>query len=164
MIKAWLLDIDYVTENGRAVIRMWCKDDKGVFVAYDRSFIPYFYVLKEGGKPTAEEILSVKIRTKDELITPLRIEEVVVKSLGKEVEAFKVYARHPQHVPKLREEIKKFAEVREADIPFAYRYLIDKDLACMDGIIIEPSAERGESSEPTKLRAFEGMKGTIFPT
>ena len=163
MIKAWLLDIDYVTENGRAVIRMWCKDDKGVFVAYDRSFIPYFYVLRDGGKPTAEEILSVKIRTKDELITPLKVEEVVVKSLGKEVEAFKVYARHPQHVPKLREEIKKFAEVREADIPFAYRYLIDKDLACMDGIIIEPSAERGGIVRAYEVKSVRRDERHDFP-
>jgi len=143
MISAWLLDIDYVTEHGRAIIRMWCKDEKGVFVAYDRSFIPYFYVLKDGNKPTAEEILNVKVRTRDEIITPLKVEEVVVKSLGKEVEAYKVYTRHPQHVPKLREVIKEFAEVREADIPFAYRYLIDKDLACMDGIKIEGHERSG---------------------
>ena len=42
---AWLIDVDYVTENGRAVIRLWCKDDRGVFVAYDRNFLPYFLSL-----------------------------------------------------------------------------------------------------------------------
>jgi len=142
MINAWLLDVDYVTEHGRAVIRLWCKDDRGVFVAYDRNFLPYFYVLKDDGTPKAEDILSVRVRARGEVIAPLKVEEITVKSLGREVEAFKVYAKHPQHVPKLREEMKRFGEVREADIPFAYRYLIDKDLACLDGISLEPKAER----------------------
>jgi len=139
MIKAWLLDVDYITEHGRAVIRLWCKDEKGVFVAYDRNFQPYFYVLG----CSKDEVLNVKVKTKDEIITPLKVEEVEARSLGKPVKALKVYARHPQHVPKLREVIKKFADVREADIPFAYRYLIDKDLACMDGVLIDVTP-RGE--------------------
>jgi DNA polymerase I len=139
MIKAWLLDVDYITEHGRAVIRLWCKDEKGVFVAYDRNFQPYFYVLG----CSRDEVLNVKVKTKDEIITPLKVEEIEAKSLGKPVKALKVYTRHPQHVPKLREEIKKFADVREADIPFAYRYLIDKDLACMDGVLID-ATPRGE--------------------
>jgi len=163
MIRAWLIDIDYVTEHGRAIIRMWCKNEDGVFVAYDRNFLPYFYVLREDGRPKAEDILNVKIRTKTEVITPLKVEEVTVKSLGKEVEAFKVYARHPQHVPKLREEIKKFAEVREADIPFAYRYLIDKDLACLDGIVIEPIAERSGVIKAYEVKSVQRDERPDFP-
>jgi len=143
---AWLIDVDYVTENGRAVIRLWCKDDRGVFVAYDRNFLPYFYVIG----CDVDDVMKVKVRTSEGLVSPLRVEEVEAKSLGRQIKALKVYVRHPQHVPKLREEIKKFAEVREADIPFAYRYLIDKDLACMDGIEIEPIAIREGI-----LRAYE---------
>ncbi len=156
-MEAWLLDVDYITEHGRAVIRLWCKDDRGVFVAYDRNFLPYFYVLREEGKPTAEEILGIRVKTKSEIVAPLKVEEVTVKSLGKEVEAFKVYARHPQHVPKLREEIKKFAEVREADIPFAYRYLIDKDLACFDGVELEGRERHGciRSYEIERVKRIE---------
>ena len=158
-----MIDVDYVTEHGRAIVRMWCKNEDGVFVAYDRNFLPYFYVLKEDGKPKAEDILNVKVRTKTEIITPLKVEEVTVRSLGKEVEAFKVYARHPQHVPKLREEIKKFAEVREADIPFAYRYLIDNDLACLDGIIIEPIAERSGVVKAYEIRSVQRDERPDFP-
>ncbi len=162
-VEAWLLDVDYITEHGRAVIRLWCKGDKGVFVAYDRNFLPYFYVLREDGRPKAEEILNVRIRGKGEIITPLKVEEVKVKSLGKEVEAFRVYARHPQHVPKLREEIKRFAEVREADIPFAYRYLIDKDLACMDGIRIEVENERKGVLREYDVKSVERVERPDLP-
>ncbi len=161
-MEAWLLDVDYITEHGRAVIRLWCKDDRGVFVAYDRNFLPYFYVLREDGKPTSEDILGIKVKTKSEIIAPLKVEEVTVKSLGKEVEAFKVYARHPQHVPKLREEIKKFAEVREADIPFAYRYLIDKDLACFDGIEFE-GRERAGNIRSYEIESVKRVERPDFP-
>ena len=145
MIEAWLLDVDYITESGKAIVRLWCKDEKGVFVAYDRSFQPYFYVLG----CEKEDVLNVKLGSDGE-ITPLRVEEVKKKSLGVDVEVLKVYAKHPQHVPKLRDFIKGFADVREADIPFAYRYLIDKDLACLDGIAIEPISKRDG-----KLRTYE---------
>lgn len=132
MIEGWLIDADYVTQGGRAVVRLWCKDEEGVFVAYDPSFKPYFYVLG-----VDEETIEKAVVRRREVITPEGYEIVKAKILGKSVEAFKVYARHPQHVPALREYFSQFGEVREADIPFAYRYLIDKDLACMDGVRIE---------------------------
>ena len=159
MIQAWLLDVDYVTENDRAVIRLWCKDEKGVFVAYDRNFLPYFYVLG----CSAEDVMKVKVRTNEGIITPLKVEEIEAKSLGKPIKALKVYTRHPQHVPKLREEIKKFAEVREADIPFAYRYLIDKDLACMDGIEIEPIAVKEGVLRAYEVKSVRRIEKKGFP-
>lgn len=159
MIEAWLLDVDYVTENDRAVIRLWCKDDKGVFVAYDRNFLPYFYVVG----CDADKVKNVVVRTSEGVVTPLKVEEVKAKSLGKPIKALKVYTKHPQHVPKLREEIKKFAEVREADIPFAYRYLIDKDLACMDGIRIEPIAVREGVLRAYEVRRVERVERREFP-
>lgn len=159
MIEAWLLDVDYVTENDRAVVRLWCKDDRGVFVAYDRNFLPYFYVIG----CSADKISNLIVRSGEGVITPLKVEEVEVKSLGRPVKALKVYTKHPQHVPKLREEIKKFAEVREADIPFAYRYLIDKDLACLDGVKIEPIAVREGILRAYEVKRVERVEREDFP-
>jgi len=161
VVEGWLLDADYVTENGKAVIRLWCKDDRGIFVAYDRSFQPYFYALKEEGV-TAEDIMSIKIQKRKEVISPARVEETVAKNLGKEVEVFKIYAKHPQHVPKLREAVGELLEVREADIPFAYRYLIDKDLACMDGVAIE-GIERNDMLRSYEIKAVERKPKEDYP-
>ena len=133
MIEAWLIDVDYVTINGNPVIRLWCKDDNGIFIAYDSKFKPYFYVLGV----EREDLEKIVVKTKREIIKPDLCEDIEVRVLGKKFRAVKVYAKHPQHVPKLREHLSTFGEVREADIPFAYRYLIDKDLACMDGILID---------------------------
>ncbi|AEA47537.1 DNA-directed DNA polymerase [Archaeoglobus veneficus] len=161
VVEGWLLDADYITENGKAVIRLWCKDEKGIFVAYDRSFQPYFYAIKEEGV-TAEDIMNLKIQKRKEVISPERVEETTAKNLGREVEVFKIYAKHPQHVPKLREAVGELLEVREADIPFAYRYLIDKDLACMDGITIE-CVERTGSFRSYEVKNVKRNPKDDFP-
>ena len=146
-MDGWLIDADYVTEDGKAVVRLWCKDEDGVFVAYERNFKPYFYVLDVDEDVVANAL----VRTKREVIKPDSYEAVKIKTLGREFDGFIVYAAHPQHVPKLREYFAQFGDVREADIPFAYRYLIDRDLACMDGIEIEGR----ESKIKSKIRSYE---------
>lgn len=113
MIEGWLIDAEYVTINDRAVLRLWCKD-RETFIAYDRNFKPYFYVLG-----VDEEIIQKAIvSTKKEVISPESYEKVQIGFLGKKISAFKIYAKHPQHVPKLREYFSQFGDVREADIPF----------------------------------------------
>ncbi|MCS7143425.1 MAG: DNA-directed DNA polymerase [Archaeoglobaceae archaeon] len=144
MVEGWLLDVEYVTFDDSAVLRLWCKDHEP-FIAYDKNFKPYFYVLDID----EDTIQNAMIRTKKELISPASYEKTKVKFFGREIPGFIIYAKHPQHVPKLRDFLSKFGEVREADIPFAYRYLIDKDLACLDGIRI-----KGKESEG-KLRSYE---------
>lgn len=132
MIQGLLLDAEYVTLDEKAIIRLWCKGEE-VFIAYDKNFKPYFYVFDVD----EETIERAVVKTRKGAITPESYERRKVKILGEEKDAFVVYAKHPQHVPKLREIFSEFGEVREADIPFAYRYLIDKDLACMDGVKIK---------------------------
>lgn len=144
MVEGWLIDAEYITINDRAVVRLWCKD-RETFVAYDKNFKPYFYVLEID----EEVIRNAVVNKRKEIIAPESYEKKLVNLFGREVPAFVVYAKHPQHVPKLREFFSKFGEVREADIPFAYRYLIDKDLACLDGIRIEGKEIEG------KLKSYE---------
>lgn len=147
MIEGLLIDAEYVTIGDRAVIRLWCKGEE-LFIAYDRNFKPYFYVLG-----VDEEIVEkAAIKTRKGTVTPESYERRKVRVFGKEVEALVVYAKHPQDVPKLREFFSQFGEVREADIPFAYRYLIDKDLACMDGVRIEGKEVGG------KIKSYEVEK------
>lgn len=154
-MKAWLIDIDYITKNEKAVVRMWCKDSDGVFVAYDRTFEPYFYVISDY-EPY------VKVEDGKKTIAVERIERVKRKILGKEKDVFKVFAKHPQHVPKLRESISKFADVREADIPFVYRYLIDKDLACFDGIALSGKLV-GKNFREFEVESVERVRENGYP-
>mgnify|MGYP000109073062 CR=1 FL=1 len=134
-MEGWLIDADYITENDRAVVRLWCKDEDGVFVVYDRNFTPYFYVIPHDDF----DPMSVRVETRNRMIAPLSYEVVERRMFGRKVNVYRIYARHPQDVPKLREAFRVHGDVREADIPFAYRYLIDRDLACMDGILVQGS-------------------------
>ncbi|WP_457591515.1 DNA-directed DNA polymerase [Geoglobus sp.] len=165
-MEGWLIDADYITENERAVVRLWCKDEDGIFIVYDRNFTPYFYVI-----PYEEfDPMEVRAESRNRIITPLRAEKVKKRVFGNEIEVYKVYARHPQDVPKLREAFRRYGDVREADIPFAYRYLIDMDLACMDGINVEGSLrfERGirvvdaESVERVRKDGFPELRVLAF--
>jgi DNA polymerase I len=61
------------------------------------------------------------------------------KDIGKEIELLQVVLDHPQDVPKLRDKILDLSEVydiREHDIPFYRRYLIDNALFPMGKVII----------------------------
>lgn len=127
MIEGFLLDADYVTREDKAVIRLWCTNDEGDFSVLDENFEPYFYVIPKDNVDSLYELEKV-----------IRIEEVSKKEFGKPIRTFKVFAEHPQDVPRLREEVRDLGmETREADVLFAVRYLIDRGLVPFDGIKIE---------------------------
>jgi len=134
-LRCFLLDVDYVTLNGRAVIRLWLKDERGQnIIAYDSSFEPYFYAVTDD----ASAIMSVASTRSGEEIKPNRVERVVRKDFGQPLTVLKVFVDHPQHVPILREKVAELGvSVREADILFAVRYIIDRELVPMDQVIVE---------------------------
>ena len=134
-LRCFLLDVDYVTLNGRAVVRLWLKDERGQnIIAYDSSFEPYFYAVTDD----ASAIMSVASTRSGEEIKPNRVERVVRKDFGQPLTVLKVFVDHPQHVPILREKVAELGvSVREADILFAVRYIIDRELVPMDQVIVE---------------------------
>lgn len=121
-----LLDIDYVTDNGLPVVRLFGKETGGEeqsIIALDRNFKPYIYVIPEGNI----EKCIVQIKTLD----VAEVNQIKKKDTGEGIELLEVVLSHPQDVPKLREKILNLSEVqdiREHDIPFYRRYLIDNGL------------------------------------
>ena len=134
-LRCFLLDVDYITLDGRAVIRLWLKDELGRnIIAFDPTFEPYFYAVTDD----ADAIMSVASMRSGEEIRPNRVERVVRKDFGQPVSVLKVYVDHPQHVPILREKVAEVGvSVREADILFAVRYIIDRELVPMDQVLVE---------------------------
>lgn len=131
-----LLDADYVTVDGRAVIRLWVRGEARAFPLLDPRFEPYFWAL-----PLTEDADLTALARRVEQgalgVRPRRV-EVHDRIEGlRRVPALKVIAYHPQDVPRLREVVGRtegVRDVREADIPFAFRYLIDHKLRPMGGI------------------------------
>ncbi len=134
-LQCFLLDVDYVTLNSRAVIRLWLKDELGRnIVGYDANFEPYFYAVTED----VDTVMSVVGTRSGEEIRPNRTEQVTRRDFGRPLPVLKVYVDHPQHVPILREKVANVGVgVREADILFAVRYIIDRELVPVDQVLVE---------------------------
>jgi DNA polymerase I len=133
--KFVLLDIDYITKNNAAVIRSFGKllgeNEGGSIIALDRSFKPYMYVLPYDVEECIAELGSLNL---------LKIEKVIKTDFGESKEFLKITLKHPRDVSKLREKIwdlPSVKEVREHDIPFSQRYLIDKGLFPMSQVEVQ---------------------------
>ncbi|MGF7117201.1 DNA polymerase domain-containing protein [Methanobacterium oryzae] len=154
-----LLDIDYVSENGLPVVRLFGKErgeDEGrSIIALDRHFRPYIYVIPHGDMEKC--IRQIKTLEIDE------VRKVQKKDIGIPKEMLEVVLFHPQDVPKLREKILDLTEVkeiREHDIPFYRRYLIDNALFPMAEVEVKGKCKTqksgpGISSTDENLCIFE---------
>ncbi len=118
-----LLDIDYFTKKGSPVIRLFGKlsDGKSI-IALDKSFKPYIYVLPHDIEECIAELKKFKFS---------EIEKICKIDNGELKDFLKVTLKHPWELLKLEKELielKSVDGVREYDIPFSRRYLIDKGL------------------------------------
>lgn len=119
-----LNDIDYVTRDDKPIIRLFGRilDTDENIIAIDNTFKPYLYVLPENLDKCLEELREMELND-------LEIENKI--DIGIERDFIKVTLTHPQEVPKLRDSIRDLPSVkqmREYDIPFYRRYLIDKQI------------------------------------
>ncbi|WP_409198424.1 3'-5' exonuclease [Methanobrevibacter acididurans] len=135
--KMIVTDIDYITYEDKPVIRLFGKikgDKEGQnIIALDGTFEPYLYVMPEGN---IEECI---LQIEDE-IEPIRIEKLSKKDFQVKKDFLKVFFKHPQDVPKKRDMLRDLSlvqDLREHDIPFYRRYLIDNDLYPMGVVELE---------------------------
>ena len=132
--KFVLLDIDYITRNGEAVIRLFGKligEHEGHIITLDTNFKPYIYVIPHDFKTCIDELSNLGLSV---------VEKVSKKDMGKIREVLKITFNNPRDIPKLKEKILNLSsvqEVREYDIPFERRYLIDKGLSPMNGVEVQ---------------------------
>jgi len=170
--RGWLLDVDYEVVNNRPLIRMWCVDDTGrSAVIFDDSFEPYFYVVPYGDVPVSQ-LQNMSEEVGGELIRPVKIDVVDRRNFGVPIKCYRIFTQLPRDVPYLRELALKFGDVREADILFGVRYIIDKRLIPMGGIEAEgepvpvdyagsgllcrsPKAFARQDEPPLKIMAFD---------
>ena len=130
-----LLDIDYITRGDKAVVRLFGREktdgEGNSIIVLDYGFKPYIYVDPHNLEQCREQLNDLDV---------VQIEKVKMKDLGKDKEFLKVTFNHPQDVPKLRDKIRELSqvkEIREHDIPFYRRYLIDKGLFPMAEVEVE---------------------------
>ncbi len=136
-----LLDIDYITYEEKPVVRLFGKvkgENSHDLIALDDSFVPYLYVL-----PTIDCdkcIEDIKELKEKEEIDFTEIEKVNKKDFQVPTEFIKLSFNHPQDVSKYRDKIwdlDSVKQLREHDIPFYRRYLIDNALVPMAVLELE---------------------------
>lgn len=169
-VEGLLLDVDPVTYEGRTVLRLWVRVGEHVVTVLDTEFEPYFYCVPEEGVDAGG--LADALRNVDAQGVEPAGAEVVSRNRGLEpTDVVRVWAQHPGDVPGLREvaaRVDGVLEVLEADIPYHYRYLIDKDLRPVDGVRFtaehrderwfarDPEAVEMEPTDlPLRLLAFD---------
>ena len=139
-----LLDIDYVTDDDKAVIRLFGKEtvnnQTNHIIAIDRTFEPYLYAVPTNMEKAKQQLGEIDVIE--------RLETLTLNNLGEETEVIKIVVGHPQNVPSIRDDIRKIPtikEIYEHDIPFYRRYLINNNIFPMSeiqicGEIIETSS------------------------
>ncbi|MCC7553632.1 MAG: DNA-directed DNA polymerase [Methanobacteriaceae archaeon] len=149
-IKSTILDIDYITHKNKPVIRLFAKeinnDKQREIIALDESFEPYIYILPSNDSKDIEKDL-------EEDFDIINLEWVIKKDFQIEKKILKAIFKHPQDVAKHRDSIRKLdsvKDIKEADIPFYRRYLIDNDIIPMDEV--EFSGEFINSYETIKSK------------
>lgn len=121
-----ILDIDYVTHDEKPVIRLFSKDGDKNIVLIDDTFEPYLYVLSDDIDDCLKEI--------QETLDVVRVEKVLKKDFQIEMEFLKVTFKHPQELAQKRDalrDLESVIQIREFDIPFYRRYLMDRDVIPM---------------------------------
>ncbi|NYZ75983.1 DNA polymerase [Candidatus Micrarchaeota archaeon] len=135
-MKALFIDVSYKTKGSKPVLTLIFKR-KRFFRIHDSSFEPYFYLHSEDVYEAKKAIEQLIVEEKGMVVKAKRVEKVNKILAGKEKEMLRIVCNHPQEVPILREEIKKFGTTYEHNIPFTRRYIIDTGLAPLNTIEFE---------------------------
>ncbi len=125
-----ILDIDYVTYEEKPVIRLFSKDGDKNIVLIDDTFEPYLYVMSDDLDECITEI--------EDNLDVINIEKVQKKDFQIEKEFLKVTFKHPQELAKNRDnlrDLESVIQIREFDIPFYRRYLMDRDVIPMTEVV-----------------------------
>ncbi|MGC9517081.1 MAG: DNA polymerase domain-containing protein [Methanomicrobiales archaeon] len=156
--KFTLLDIDYITEDEKPVVRLFGKirgeSENRSIIALDKKFKPYIYVIPENETDFNDCIMDLSEFDIES------IETVKKTDIKEEIEVLKVFLKHPQDVPKLRDKIwdlETVREIREHDIPFYRRYLMDNSLFPMDDVEVRGN----EVSQPSNVY-YQGENLVFF--
>lgn len=163
-MKIYLLDADYFDEDGKSVIRLFCKDAKGkTVVCLDYGFEPYFYILAKEGKESelkkrVEAIKSIKIK---------RV-EIIGRILAYEKRKFvKVFCFRSADVPNVRDIVKGWKELVEEQYEYSInyykRYLIDNQIEGWIDVEGKEIKKNYKADKIIKIKKIKPIKSDELP-
>ncbi|MGC8538486.1 MAG: DNA-directed DNA polymerase [Candidatus Micrarchaeia archaeon] len=138
-----ILDVDYLVENERGVIRVTLKQGGKAYTLYDYSFFPYFYLLPSNEKVSEEMLARVEVPVDSGVVKARGIERKRLIVGSSEREVFKIYADSPRNIPKFSDAFSEFGTPYEDDVVFWKRYIIDKGISPLEGVSASVHEENG---------------------
>ena len=158
IIQFYPLDAAYKVQDGKAVINLYGRTSDGRQITIlDGNFEPYFYVIPKDNTSISEKIEKIRVEDDNQSSFVTRTETLTKRFLGKEVFAIRVYVNLPGSVPAVSNVIKDWESVssmHEFDIPFARRYLIDKNITPL----ILHQAEGEYANQKSRAAVFRAEK------
>lgn len=153
-IEGMLLDIvSEQNEQQISEIHLIVKTKEGVWEFIDSNEKPYFYIIFDEVYQNLE-IKLLDANFSEEKGTEIKIQEMRVVPKKNEENVAQLFFKNTTDLVAIRDKIKKVhgvKEVREADILFTRRYLIDKSLEPMSAVEIEWNKD----NEQNKLLAIK---------
>lgn len=129
-----LLDVDYSTnEQGESQIELFVRTQNGLEKIQDTSFKPYFFAVCKNGSSTKEKLEKAVFGEEK-----AKIRHAIPEKKTNAEHVLRLEFKNTQDLMIARQELKQWPEleIREYDIPFAKRYLIDSGLSPLNEIEI----------------------------
>lgn len=150
-IQIQVLDCDYILLNGRPVIRIFGKNDKGEPICiFSNNFLPYFYLDTDDLETAAREL-----KKKFNELSIETVERTLSIGFQENKKVLKIIGKDPSKTPEIRECAKTFGTPYEADVLFKYRFMINKGIRGMGWIEAEG---KHVFTKTVKCKAFEATK------
>ena len=132
-MRFFILDADYIVEEGKTKIRLWGKDEKGRNGVLFFEEKPYFFVLPRSESEAISDIQKLLAQKK---IKVEGIEKAKMRLAGEQKDFIKIVCKRPADTQNVRDIIKVLEEKRggkgsiideyEYAINFYRKFLIDK--------------------------------------
>lgn len=155
-----IIDVDYVTQEGRSIIRITLRSAGKVYTILDPSFYPHFYLVPFNKNTEPETLKAMDIRMDGEKVEIHSVERQTKNIKGTETPVLRIEANNTRSIPKLSEYLKEFGSRYEYDILFWKRYLIDKNISPLSGVYVKARKE-GEILTVEEIKSGKDPKETI---
>ncbi len=159
ILEFYPLDIQYSTEENRAVIEIYGITEEGKrVIVKDDDFLPFFYLHNKDPKKALSGVK--KLKEGDYYVVGA---EITKKNyMGEEIDLIKISVNHPSGIQKIAKKCKEvggYVRKFEKDIPFYKRYILEKNIQFFTRTRVEGHAL--SLNEPIIVRAnkIENLNG-----
>ncbi len=142
-LEGILVDIDYVSVGDRSVIRMALKSRDAVHTLMDPSFYPYFYLVPFNKDLDPSTLSGMDFTADGERMGIHSVTRVQLSIMGVDTTALKIESNSTRSIPKLSEKLMEFGERYEYDILFWKRYILDRAVSPLSGVMAKAHIQDG---------------------